>query len=96
MSVSETTVLALDAAGGDQGLAVSVPAALAALEQDALLQLILVGDGQEVEAELRRQGVKKQLQSRLLEKAEELFSEEMRVYQGNSCRIGDYTSNGVL
>ena len=65
MSFSETTVLALDAAGGDQGLAVSVPAALAALEQDALLQLILVGDGQEVEAELRRQGVKKQLQSRL-------------------------------
>lgn len=65
MSVSETTVLALDAAGGDQGLAVSVPAALAALEQDASLHLILVGDGQEVEAELRRQGVKKQLQSRL-------------------------------
>ena len=33
-------------------------------------------------------------QIRLLEKAEKLFSEEMRIYQKNSCRIGDYKSNG--
>jgi glycerol-3-phosphate acyltransferase PlsX len=65
MTVSETTVLALDAAGGDQGLAVSVPAALAALERDASLQITLVGDGREIEAELRRQGGKAKLQSRL-------------------------------
>jgi glycerol-3-phosphate acyltransferase PlsX len=65
MSVSKTTVLALDAAGGDQGLAVSVPAALAALERDASLQLILVGDGQGIEAELHRQRGTVKLQSRL-------------------------------
>jgi glycerol-3-phosphate acyltransferase PlsX len=39
-----TTILALDAHGGDQGLAVSVPAALAALQADARLRLVLVGD----------------------------------------------------
>jgi len=37
------TVLALDAHGGDQGLAVSVPAALAALDQDPRLEIVLVG-----------------------------------------------------
>ena len=44
MSVPEKTVLALDAHGGDQGLAVSVPAAIAALKADAQLQIILTGD----------------------------------------------------
>ena len=45
MSDAQKTVLALDAPGGDQGLAVSVPAALQALETDKRLHLLLVGDG---------------------------------------------------
>jgi glycerol-3-phosphate acyltransferase PlsX len=40
----DKTILALDAHGGDQGLAVSVPAALSALSEDARLDLFLVGD----------------------------------------------------
>jgi glycerol-3-phosphate acyltransferase PlsX len=39
-----TIILALDAHGGDQGLDVSVPAALAALAADAQLHIVLVGD----------------------------------------------------
>jgi len=44
MSAPEKTVLALDAHGGDQGLAVSIPASLAALAEDSRLHIILVGD----------------------------------------------------
>ena len=39
-----STILALDAHGGDQGLDVSVPAALNALEADEKLSIILVGN----------------------------------------------------
>lgn len=49
MSVSKTTILALDAHGGDQGLDGSVPAALDALEADSGLQIILVGDAGRLE-----------------------------------------------
>jgi glycerol-3-phosphate acyltransferase PlsX len=52
LNSAETTVLALDAHGGDQGLAVSVPAALAALEQDPRLQVVLVGDAAALEGAL--------------------------------------------
>jgi glycerol-3-phosphate acyltransferase PlsX len=48
----EKTVLALDAHGGDQGLAVSVPAALSALAEDPRLEIVLVGDRPQVEAAL--------------------------------------------
>jgi len=44
MITSDSTVLALDAHGGDQGLDVSVPATLAALAADSGLEIILVGD----------------------------------------------------
>jgi glycerol-3-phosphate acyltransferase PlsX len=56
MTLSETTILALDAHGGDQGLAASVPAALAALNQDDRLQIVLVGDGQDVQSALDAAG----------------------------------------
>ena len=49
MSESEKTILALDAHGGDRGLDVSVPGAIGALEQDARLRLILVGDREALE-----------------------------------------------
>ena len=52
LSVTDTTVLALDAHGGDQGLAVSLPASLAALDADPRLQIILVGQQQELESRL--------------------------------------------
>ena len=44
MTPKETTILALDAHGGDRGLDASVPAALAALEQDRRLCIVLVGN----------------------------------------------------
>jgi glycerol-3-phosphate acyltransferase PlsX len=56
VSNTEKTVLALDAHGGDQGLAVSVPAALAALKADPGLQICLVGREGELEKALSRSG----------------------------------------
>ncbi len=47
--MSTITILALDAHGGDQGLDVSVPAALNALKADEKLRIILVGDESEIE-----------------------------------------------
>jgi len=44
MSALQKTTLALDAHGGDQGLAVSVPAAVDALRADAALHILLTGD----------------------------------------------------
>ncbi len=49
MSVNTSTNLALDAHGGDQGLEVSVPAALNALKIDEDLRIILVGDEGRIE-----------------------------------------------
>jgi glycerol-3-phosphate acyltransferase PlsX len=43
MTAAESVTLALDAHGGDQGLAVSVPAAVAAVRADERLDVILVG-----------------------------------------------------
>jgi glycerol-3-phosphate acyltransferase PlsX len=56
MSLPEKTVLALDAHGGDQGLDVSVPAALSALREDAGLHIILVGNGPDLESALADSG----------------------------------------
>jgi len=50
--------IAVDAMGGDHGPAVTVPAALAALERHPDLKLILVGQREAVVAELVRQGRK--------------------------------------
>jgi CTP:molybdopterin cytidylyltransferase MocA len=52
LGVNEKTVLALDAHGGDQGLAVSVPAALVAVAEDPRLEIVLVGDRPQIEAVL--------------------------------------------
>jgi glycerol-3-phosphate acyltransferase PlsX len=46
--------IALDAMGGDHGVSVTVPAALATLKHQSALKLILVGQREAVEAELRR------------------------------------------
>jgi glycerol-3-phosphate acyltransferase PlsX len=50
------TTIALDAMGGDHGVSVTVPAALSLLAKDSRLVLILVGDRNAVETELRRHG----------------------------------------
>lgn len=50
------TTLALDAHGGDRGLDVSVAAALAALEYDTALRLVLVGDRPALEKALESHG----------------------------------------
>ncbi|MEK7733906.1 MAG: phosphate acyltransferase, partial [Pseudomonadota bacterium] len=47
--------IALDAMGGDHGPSVTVPAALAALEHEPDIKLILVGQREAIEAELARQ-----------------------------------------
>ena len=48
--------IAVDCMGGDRGAEVTVPAALAALEDDAEISLILVGSGAAIERELGRAG----------------------------------------
>jgi glycerol-3-phosphate acyltransferase PlsX len=50
------TVIAIDAMGGDHGPAVTVPAALRALDKYPQLKLILTGDQQILSEELTRQG----------------------------------------
>lgn len=45
--------VAIDAMGGDHGLRVTIPAALALLKQDSQLNIILVGQSDAIEAELR-------------------------------------------
>lgn len=62
-SVLERTVLALDVHGGDQGLSVAVPAAVAALNADSRLRIILVGKQEEITAQLA--GVKPAARDRL-------------------------------
>lgn len=49
-----TTIIALDAMGGDHGPGVVVPAALQAIESHPELSIILVGDQHILETELRR------------------------------------------
>jgi glycerol-3-phosphate acyltransferase PlsX len=49
-----TTIIALDAMGGDHGPSVVVPAALQAIESHPELSIILVGDQQILQTELRR------------------------------------------
>ncbi|MDT8319189.1 MAG: phosphate acyltransferase PlsX [Xanthomonadales bacterium] len=56
MIQSETTVLALDAHGGDQGVSLSVPAALDALAQEPNLEIILVGDADGLKRTLESAG----------------------------------------
>ena len=46
--------IALDAMGGDHGVSVTVPAALATLQHQTALKLILVGQRETIEAELAR------------------------------------------
>ncbi len=46
--------IALDAMGGDHGVSVTVPAALATLRHQTTLKLILVGQRETIETELRR------------------------------------------
>lgn len=50
--------VAIDAMGGDHGPRVTIPAALALLQQDSELKVILVGLADAIEAELRAQKVK--------------------------------------
>jgi phosphate acyltransferase len=49
--------IALDAMGGDHGVSVTVPAALATLKQQTTLKLILVGQREAIETELGRHRV---------------------------------------
>ncbi|MEK6550661.1 MAG: phosphate acyltransferase PlsX [Pseudomonadota bacterium] len=53
--MSSVITIALDAMGGDHGPSVTVPAALAALEHEPDIKLILVGQREAIEAELARQ-----------------------------------------
>lgn len=56
MTVAQTAVLALDVHGGDGGVTVSVPAAIAALEENPQLRIILVGHLSEIEKQLDGRG----------------------------------------
>ncbi|MFZ5722784.1 MAG: phosphate acyltransferase PlsX [Pseudomonadota bacterium] len=54
--MTRTYTIAVDAMGGDHGPAVTVPAALKSLKNNASLSLVLVGDESQVRAELARHG----------------------------------------
>jgi glycerol-3-phosphate acyltransferase PlsX len=51
---ADVNTIALDAMGGDHGVSVTVSAALAALEREPALRLILVGRKDDIAAELKR------------------------------------------
>ena len=65
MSTLEKTILALDAHGGDRGLDVSVPAALAALEADSRLEIILTGNRSGIQSALELNPAFEPLSARL-------------------------------
>jgi glycerol-3-phosphate acyltransferase PlsX len=52
------TTIALDAMGGDHGVSVTVPAALSLLARESGLKLVLVGQKDVIDAELRRRGAR--------------------------------------
>ena len=56
MTDQPSTIIAVDAHGGDHGLSVTVPASIAALEADAGLKISLVGLAPELEEEIERTG----------------------------------------
>jgi len=72
MSAGTTTILALDAHGGDQGLDVSVPAALDALKADEELWITLVGDETRIEALLA--GASSRFNARFMARSRERIS----------------------
>lgn len=54
MSLARTAVLALDVHGGDGGVTISVPAAIAALREDPDIRVLLVGIPSEIEPQLKQ------------------------------------------
>ena len=56
MSKQDQAILAVDAHGGDHALGVTLPAAALSLQADPALEIILVGDRQEIEGELHSHG----------------------------------------
>lgn len=52
MSQQNRTVLAVDAHGGDHGLAATLPAALAALREDAEIEIVMVGRREDIDGAL--------------------------------------------
>ena len=82
MGVSAATILALDAHGGDQGLDVSLPAALNALKTDEDLCITLVGDESRIES--------------LLAGAPSAFRERIRIRGADSVIPMDARPEAVL
>lgn len=53
----DSITIALDAMGGDHGLKVVIPAAVRAVQKHPKLRLILVGDGEQISAHLKKYGI---------------------------------------
>jgi glycerol-3-phosphate acyltransferase PlsX len=84
--------IALDAAGGDHGPAVTIPASLAALEEDPRLNLILVGDQKTLDTELARHGARTDGRLAIRHASEqvemhELPSQALRTKRDSSMRV---------
>lgn len=85
--------IALDAMGGDHGLNVVVPAAVRAIHKHPDLKLILVGDGDQIVAELKKHGVSAQHAQLMIEHTtevvtmDELPSHALRNKKNSSMRV---------
>lgn len=86
--------LAIDAMGGDHGLAVVIPASLRAVKQNPSLHLILVGDETQIKRCLKKHGVTRDIDSRLsihhaseVVEMDELPSHALRTKKDSSMRV---------
>lgn len=84
--------IAIDAMGGDHGLPVIIPACINAARQDASLNLLLVGDEQQILSHLKKHGVSSHAQLTVVHASEvvamdELPSQALRGKKDSSMRV---------
>lgn len=90
--MTENVTVAIDAMGGDHGPAVTVPAALKCLARDPALDIVLVGLGESIEAQLRAHHVKSHPRLRIVHATEVVGMDEspafaMRNKKDSSMRV---------
>ncbi len=90
--MTENVTVAIDAMGGDYGPAVTVPAALKCLARDPALDIVLVGLGESIEAQLRVHHVKSHPRLRIVHATEVVGMDEspafaMRNKKDSSMRV---------
>ncbi len=90
--MSKPTTIALDAMGGDFGPSVVVPAAVKMLRDDLALHIVLVGDENDIRAQLHNLPVEAEARTRIVHTTErvemdELPSHALRTKKDSSMRV---------